>query len=838
MFQRNHLARQLFLLTVLVLLLFSTCARSTSPLVNSTAPPDGLASTWAPPPPGGGEDIITITFACHEWLRAEFEELAKAFHASYPGINVRILALEDVADLASLKSPQEANHQIVSAADTVHWVVDPGMTRQGLVRDLSPFINADSGFDLADFDPEMFEFFRWDDAVWALPTQAHLRLIFYDKDAFDAAGLSYPRPGWTQEDFLTTAQQLTLREGDTVVRYGFVSTDWSDGVVFTVGQVGSLVDASGEPGVPNLNTPNVAKAIRWYTDLALKHSVMPDPASLPSGDGYFEALQDLVSGGRAAMWTDSLTNYGSRSQTSNLGLAPFPLGERTANRLSMYGYLMSSGTTHPQESWRWLSFLTHQRIIGPYGIFSDSIPARRSVAEQSYYWARWDEETTAVLQYALEHALTTPWDATMTAVGEAIRDVFAGKVVEEALMEAQVAALQVYTTFQEAAPRVVVVATPRPEETETGQVTVTFFSPNAAAYHSLVATFNKESPDTQVQLVLSNEANSADCFAGSRSVTDESTRAELLNLQPLLEADLAFSTDDFYPRFLDAFRYQGAWWGVPIQAQVKVVFYNKDLFDQAGISYPEPGWTLDDFLSHAIALTQGEGNEKQYGFLPLNGDASDLLLFITLHGGVLWDEHSVSPRPRFDEPDVVAAVRWYADLALKHGVMPAFPQDLPDPNPQAWETRRLLIQEGRVAMWTDFTSLYRFDVLKNIRYGIAPMPQGTRQATQFIYEGLYISVGAANPQACWEWLKFVSGQISPLYSLPARRSTARSVEFERQVGVDVARASLASLEYIDTFTELKVEDRDFRPLFVAFASILDGTSPEAALAEAQRKATE
>ena len=46
---------------------------------------------------------------------------------------------------------------------------------------------------------------------------------------FDQAGLDYPDENWTEEDYLTAAEQLTIKEGDRVVQYGqLVSTSWGN----------------------------------------------------------------------------------------------------------------------------------------------------------------------------------------------------------------------------------------------------------------------------------------------------------------------------------------------------------------------------------------------------------------------------------------------------------------------------------------------------------------------------------------------------------------------------------------------------------------------------------
>ena len=70
---------------------------------------------------------------------------------------------------------------------------------------------------------------------------------------------------------------------------------------------------------------------------------------------------------------------------------------------------------------------------------------------------------------------------------------------------------------------------------------------------------------------------------------------------------------DFWPNLLAAYNYDGVQYGLPTDLDLALTFYNKDLFDAAGVSYPEAGWTWDDYRAVAKELTQGEGVGKIYG---------------------------------------------------------------------------------------------------------------------------------------------------------------------------------------------------------------------------------
>ena len=62
---------------------------------------------------------------------------------------------------------------------------------------------------------------------------------------------------------------------------------------------------------------------------------------------------------------------------------------------------------------------------------------------------------------------------------------------------------------------------------------------------------------------------------------------------------------------------KGEQYAFPFDLDIPALFYNKELFDAAGIEYPNDKWTWDDMLKAAIALTKdtdGDGQPDQYGF--------------------------------------------------------------------------------------------------------------------------------------------------------------------------------------------------------------------------------
>jgi multiple sugar transport system substrate-binding protein len=808
---------------------------------------------------------VTITFACRDSERRAYEELADRFKAANPNIDVQLVSIDEVLDRgpAGGKEPEDTWRRLAAAADTAVFWVNEDITREGLVRDLSEFIIADKRFQPEDFYPNILESFQWDGGTWALPARVNLDLIFYDKDAFDAAGVAYPTLDWTWGDFLAKAKALTEREGEKVTRYGYVQP-WGIEPFYLLEHADSLLDRSIDPPIPRLDRPDVARAAQWYIDLVELHQVTP---YIPPHRGRSEARQ-LLENKRAAMWSGRSREGAQWMRLYNLGLAPYPSDGQGTTYFPMEGYVMSAGTLHPQESWRWLSFLTRQPPPG----FGAPIPPRRSVAEATGYWDELDEEVARVYRYVLEHtqARVGHVDVVLDSFTEAVSAVLQGeKELHAALAEAQVQAserLSIRFREEERKPRVV--ATPQPERPlGPGDTIITFAYfggldiPRIKAYQELAERFNEDHPEVWVETQtppeqippemddrpsnIAEAAERADCFAWYPYLLDHlaDVRAAILSLDPFIDADPAFNLDDFHPLFVAHFRREGQLWGLPGEGWPRLIRYNKALFDAADVAYPTLDWTLDDFLVKAKALTHGEGDTKRYGFVPEEFELNDLWFFTYQQGGQLTDESTDPISFLFDTPAIVAGVQWYVNLSRVHGVKPVFGSGFSQPpeTTTAPKGRSRLIWDGQAAMWTDYSRTRGFYQWAELETGVAPLP-GNRDAGFVTVLGYFISAKTEAPGACWEWIVFLTEQLEPMQGVPARRSLVESAAYRQQVGEEAAAVYLASVERSEDSLFMKGQDWVSVPFLwfgQAYDGIMwDGVEVKAALAQVQAKADE
>jgi multiple sugar transport system substrate-binding protein len=821
-----------FVLVMLVItLLLAACgqtaeetAPAASPTEQAAAPtkPQAASPSAVPTEPPPPQEQTTIRFAISDFEQPLYQDMIDAFEKENPDLHIEIVSINEVLELGPLgqmEVPDDADQRLVAAADVVNMGVSRQAVEQGLVRDLTPFLDADPNFQADDFYSDALGAYQWAGGTWSMPTTLNYRLVFFDKDLFDQAGVDYPEAGWTWDDLLAKAQALTVREGDDVAQWGFVPNGPAYRLVES--QVGYLADYEADPPLPRFDDENVIAAVDWSADLYLKEQVMPyfDPED-EDDSPLTSSEQVLIDGGQAAIWFDQDIMWWVRGQQANVGVVPFPAGgDWGLNPVSVGGMVMSAGTSQPEAAWRWLDFVSRQPL-GALALGIRFMPARRSTAEASGFWDDLDDELATTLRSAAENSYVNrqavaydDFDAAWHAVMRGEKSAAEALVDSQKQAEATILGKEAEGAGATPAPTFVVAA---PEETPVSEGAVAIaFAPglgslNLEPFRDLADQFNAEHPDIVVDVQMANllsgtpnlasMAGAADCFEWYPSFQKAEDREAILNLSPFVDADPAFTTDDYFGQALEQFTWQGQLMGLPADVTPYVIEYNKDLFDAAGRAYPDPGWTWDEFLALAVDLTQGEDEAKQYGFVPEYYELNDLLVITERLGAKLIDEGADPPAFTLNDPATVEAMQWYAGLTTQHGVKPVLVTDLnrllAEANTKMVE-REALINDGRAAMWTGSASAAMvFGEREGLNIGYAPLPvraDGTSSSGILTTSGYFISADTENRQACWQWITFLSGQPAAVQGLPARQSVAGSDEFRQAVGADKADAYLASI---------------------------------------------
>lgn len=254
--------------------------------------------------------------------------------------------------------------------------------------------------------------------------------------------------------------------------------------------------------------------------------------------------------------------------------------------------------------------------------------------------------------------------------------------------------------------------------------------------------------------ILMLDASSSALFINSGIVSD---------LTPLIEKDKEFSLKDYFPNVADIARRGDKVYAIPQDFTPMVVYYNKKLFDKAGVPYPKPGWNFEDFRRTAKALTipgdHPDDPPKQAGFSFSNWPAG-WVMWIWNNGGDHMSPDGKKATGYLDSPKSVEAVTFLRDLILTDKVAPNLSQ--------AASLGVDLFANGQAAMtvsghWSmvgykaapkgdDGKPKITWDDL-----GVVEMPHNIDQPQTVMYESGY-AMGAhcKNREAAWKFIKYMT----------------------------------------------------------------------------------
>lgn len=428
------------------------------------------------------------------------------------------------------------------------------------------------------------------------------------------------------------------------------------------------------------------------------------------------------------------------------------------------------------------------------------------------------------------------------------------------------------------------VPAPSPE----APVAITFAIPETmpraaqASLQSLVEAFNGTEPGFAVQLQaysldglpqglagagwLSDPERGVDVLLAGADLLSALVQAGLVrDLQPALDAGGTLPAGDVPMPVLDLVRWQGNVYGLPLEVDPWVLFYNRDLFDAAGVAYPAAGWGWDGFLATARALAASGAVP-----FPFGSPGAQVTPFVYQNGGTLLDDPLAPTMATLLDPATVEAVRWYTGLALAEGVMPT-PADLAgyatgvgrrqtiiragdEAETAAAQARADLEQAvaaGDVAMWLGRLSEREGRwAREGFAWGIVPLPAGKsgqsgqaegipRAATLAGVQACFVTAHAKYPDQALQWIDHLSRQPALHGGLPARRSTAEGDATRARLGLEVEAALDDLLLALENGAVLP-ESLDWQatrwlsgPLFAVLAG---EQTVEEALAAAQQRA--
>jgi multiple sugar transport system substrate-binding protein len=276
----------------------------------------------------------------------------------------------------------------------------------------------------------------------------------------------------------------------------------------------------------------------------------------------------------------------------------------------------------------------------------------------------------------------------------------------------------------------------------------------------LIEDFEKDNPDIDVENVCTNWGDhfkklNADIAAGntpelfildSPFVEEYASKGASEDLTERIKKEI--NTDNYYG-FKELALPDGRLFGIPKNIYSDILYYNKDMFDKAGISYPNKNWTMEDLREASKKLSNG----KQWGFGPVTGMRNGWFAFIKAFGGDVLDKSRQNSTIASD-PMVKEAVKFIYDMMHVDNSTPNFKDMEGELTAKAdsWTIRQ------KVAMWFNNNGSIETLIKAGLNYDVSLQPLGKdgHRFTSAIPNVWSMSKTAApeNKEAAWKFLKF------------------------------------------------------------------------------------
>lgn len=224
-------------------------------------------------------------------------------------------------------------------------------------------------------------------------------------------------------------------------------------------------------------------------------------------------------------------------------------------------------------------------------------------------------------------------------------------------------------------------------------------------------------------------------------LTDKASDSELVDMSK-------------YPEEIkELYTYDGKVYGIPKDIDTIALWYNKTMFDEAGVDYPDETWTWDTVVENAKKLTKEDGS--QYGIAIRNDNNQEAYYNIVydMGGEIISDDKKTSG---YDDPNTIKAMQ-YIEKLIQDGSMPSM-ETMSENNPD------ILLKSGKSAMsfhgsWMVSTFKQEDYIKENCDCAVMPMDADSGRRVS-IYNGLGWAAAANgdNTENAWKLIEYLGSE--------------------------------------------------------------------------------
>jgi sn-glycerol 3-phosphate transport system substrate-binding protein len=394
-------------------------------------------------------------------------------------------------------------------------------------------------------------------------------------------------------------------------------------------------------------------------------------------------------------------------------------------------------------------------------------------------------------------------------------------------------------------------------------VEVSFYYPVAVGgpitklIDGFAADFEKENPGIKIKPIYSGSYQDSIVKALTAVKSNDAPTMSVLlstDMYTLIDEDAVVPFDSFiktpedqawlkgfYPAFMENSQTGGKTWGIPFQRSTIVLYYNKELFKEAGLDPNKPPANWKEMAEYGQKLTKRDASGKvtQWGVqIPSSGFPYWLFQGLsTPNDAILMN--AAGTETYFDKPAVVEALQYWVDLTNKYKVQPEGIVE--------WGTTPKDFFERKVAMmWTTTGNLTNVRSNAKFDFGVAMLPASKRRGSP-TGGGNFYMFKQAKPEQQAAAFRFVKWITAPSRAAQwgidtgyvAVRPDAWETAAMKKYVVDFPPAAVARDQLQYAVAEFSTHDnqRVTKAFNDGLQAALTGTKPAAqAMSDAQREA--
>jgi multiple sugar transport system substrate-binding protein len=254
----------------------------------------------------------------------------------------------------------------------------------------------------------------------------------------------------------------------------------------------------------------------------------------------------------------------------------------------------------------------------------------------------------------------------------------------------------------------------------------------------------------------------------------------LMDLLPLQTGEI-----DMNQSILDHMMINGKLLSLPFAAYPNVIIYNKELFDAAGVPYPEGDWTWEEFRDISRLI-------KPYGPVLSYSPFTLSILMAGYEQGLLSPDGATTI-DYLDSAEAIRKVQWLNAYYHDAPQLPAIINDIEIYG--LFDSRQIGMIVGNSG--TTFSS---FDGVQKQLLGYAPLPhfEGSKRANPIGYQGYGISAKSKHPEAAWKFIQYLALSVNEDTSKLANQYVATSKSVAEANG-----------QHVDPIKSLMIEEMNY-----------------------------